>query len=38
MQVFLPDDTFPFSFGNEGSGPGQFQFPGRIAIDPSTMY
>ena len=35
VQVFLPDDTFSFSFGNEGSDPGHFQFPGRIAIDPN---
>ena len=36
VQVFQPDDVFSYSFGNEGSGPGQFQFPGRIAIDPSN--
>ena len=36
VQVFQQDDTFSFSFGKEGSGPGQFQFPGRIAIDPNN--
>ena len=35
VQVFQPDNVFSYSFGTEGSGPGQFQFPGRIAIDPS---
>ena len=36
VQVFQQDDTFAFSFGNEGSNPGQFQCPVRIAIDPNN--
>ena len=33
VQVFQPDDNFAFAFGSEGSNPGQFQKPVRIAID-----
>ena len=32
IQVF-EDDKFAFTFGSKGSNPGQFQWPGRIAID-----
>jgi len=32
IQVF-EDDKFAFTFGSEGSNPGQFQYPIRIAID-----
>jgi len=31
--VFQQDDKFAFTFGSEGSNPGQFQWPVRIAID-----
>ncbi|XP_065894923.1 E3 ubiquitin-protein ligase TRIM71-like [Dysidea avara] len=33
VQVFQQDDKFAFTFGSEGFNPGQFQYPGRIAID-----
>ena len=33
VQVFQQDDKFAFTFGSEGSNPGQFQDPVRIAID-----
>ena len=36
VQVFQQDDTFAFSFGNKGCNPGQFQYPAKIAIDPSN--
>ena len=36
VQVFQQDDTFAFSFGNEGNNPGEFQSPARIAIDPNN--
>ena len=36
VQVFQQDDTFAFSFGNEGNNPGRFQWPVRIAIDPNN--
>ena len=36
VQVFQQDDTFAFSFGNEGSYTGQFQSLARIAIDPNN--
>ena len=33
VQVFQQDDKFAFTFGSEGSNPGQFECPVRIAID-----
>ena len=36
VQVFQQNDTFTFSFGKRGSGPGRFQFPVRIATDPNS--
>ena len=36
IQVFQQDDTFTFSFGNEGSGPGQLGSPIVIGIDPKN--
>ena len=36
VQVFQQDDTFAFSFGNKGSGPGCLQQPIVIGIDPNN--
>ena len=36
IQVFQQDDTFAFSFGNDGSGPGQLKWPIVIDIDPNN--
>ena len=36
VQVFQPNNTFAFSFGNKGLGPGEFQSPVIIAFDPNN--
>lgn len=36
VQVFKQNDVFSFSFGSQGQGPGQFQHPVRIAVNPNA--
>lgn len=32
VQKFAPDGTFLTSFGNRGSGPGEFEYPMAVAV------
>lgn len=32
-QVFYPDGTFKFKFGNKGTGNGEFDLPAGVAVD-----
>ena len=36
VQVFQPNNTFVFSFGDKGLGPGEFQSPVILAFDPNN--